>query len=153
MALEEPSGGQNPVEEGLRKTARTKGNKQGWAGIGVGCMAAWAAVFGFGLAGCFAGVPSAARALRVCVRCVLRFCAGAYAGSSCSLRACPVGGWGCCSPFLLRYAAASVWCSCLAAVHPSLLVAFSLYFCADVRIFEFFCRLSLVLTSFTNCYR
>ena len=100
MALEEPSGGQNPVEEGLRKTARTKGNKQGWAGIGVGCMAAWAAVFGFGLAGCFAGVPSAAGSLRVCVRCVLRFCAGAYAGSSCSHRAHP--GW----------EAAALPCSC-----------------------------------------
>ena len=97
-------------------------------------MAAWAAVFGFGLAGCFAGVPSAARALRVCALCAafLRW----RVRRELVLPACVPGGGSFGSPFLLRYAAASVWCSCLAAVRPSLLVAFSLYFCAGARIFR-----------------
>ena len=97
-------------------------------------MAAWAAVFGLGLAGCFAGAPSAARALRVRVRCVLRFFRWRVRWEL-VLPACVPGWGGCGSPFLLRFAAASVWCSCLAAVRPSLLVAFTLYICAGARIF------------------
>ena len=94
-------------------------------------MAAWAAVLGLGW---LAVLP--ARPLRR-VRCVCALRAAFLrwrVRRELVLPACVPGGGGCGSPFLLRYAAASVWCSCLAAVRPSLLVAFALYFCAGARI-------------------